>query len=103
MQTLIFLYVRGGSDIRGWVGDVCFDAVAEWAVVTTLAGGVSGTNGAFADGSGSNAGFNTPFGLTVDVSGNVFVADGYNHRIRKVTSGGGTHCVASKCNDGAFP
>ncbi len=56
-------------------------------VVSTLAGGVGGTNQAFIDGFGTNASF-TPFDVTFDASGNVFVADAF--RIRKVTAGGGT-------------
>ncbi len=59
-------------------------------VVSTLAGGVSGTNAAYADGSGTNAGFSYPWGVAVDASGNVFVADAGSNRIRKVTAGGGT-------------
>jgi hypothetical protein len=58
-------------------------------VVSTLAGGVRGTNEAYADGSGTNAGFNFPWGEAVDASGNVFVIDINNQRIRKVTAGGG--------------
>ena len=55
-------------------------------VVSTLAGlaTVSGTN----NGSGSAARFNTPTGVAVDTSGNVFVADTYNHTIRKITPAG---------------
>ncbi len=64
--------------------------MSERAVISTLAGGVSGTNGAYIDATGTNAGFNNPWGLTVDASGNVFVADASNQRIRKVTMGGGT-------------
>jgi hypothetical protein len=48
-----------------------------------------GTNNAYADGTGQQAGFDTPFGVAVDSSGNVFVADRYAHRIRKVTPEGG--------------
>ncbi len=60
------------------------------AVVSTLAGGVSGTDDSFVDASRTNAGFNKPMGVAVDASGNVFVADEWNQRIRKVTAGGGT-------------
>jgi hypothetical protein len=58
----------------------------ERAVVSTLAGASLG----FADASGTNAGFFNSRGVAVDVSGNVFVADEFNQRIRKVTPGGGT-------------
>jgi len=52
------------------------------AVVSALAG--SGTAG-FADGTGTAARFNQPYGVAVDASGNVYVGDYYNHRIRKIT------------------
>lgn len=54
-------------------------------VVATLAG--SGTGG-FAEGSGSSAMFNYPFGITVDTSGTLYVADSNNNRVRKVTAAG---------------
>jgi hypothetical protein len=63
------------------------------AVVRTLAGGLTGTQGTFADGTGTQAGFNQPYGVAIDASGNTYVADRNNHRVRKVTPAGG----ASMC------
>jgi len=52
--------------------------------VATLAGGIEG----FQDGQGAAARFNTPSGLALDATGNVYVADTGNHAIRKVTPDG---------------
>jgi sugar lactone lactonase YvrE len=59
---------------------------------STLAGlaGVPGN----ADGSGVSAQFNQPEGVAVDSSGNVYVADTWNHTIRKITSGGVSSTLA---------
>ena len=55
-------------------------------VVTTLAG-QAGMYGS-ADGTGGAARFNLPWSVAVDSNGNVFVADAYNHTIRKVMPAG---------------
>jgi sugar lactone lactonase YvrE len=54
-------------------------------VVSTLAG--SGAAG-YADGTGTAAQFDSPGGMAMDGTGNVYVADRYNERIRKITPGG---------------
>jgi uncharacterized protein (TIGR03437 family) len=75
---------QGNVYIADW-GNHSIRKITPGGVVTTLAG--NGTHG-FADGTGSAARFNYPYGITVDGQGNVFVADEQNHSIRKITSAG---------------
>jgi len=56
-------------------------------VVTTLAG-TAGSMGS-TDGTGASALFRQPYGIAFDShSGNIFLADTYNHAIRQITSSG---------------
>lgn len=61
-------------------------------IVSTYAGGGSamgvGSTGALTDSNDVNARFFTPSGLSIDQYKNIFVADAYNHRIRKIDSAG---------------
>ena len=56
--------------------------ITSTGTVSTLAGSVLGS----ADGAGTAAQFNRPTGVAVDASGNIYVADAKNHRIRKISS-----------------
>ncbi|MEI8294464.1 MAG: hypothetical protein WCG66_10865, partial [bacterium] len=51
--------------------------------VTTVAGAPA-SRISFADGIGRNARFNFPFGIAIDQSGNLYVADSGNNAIRKI-------------------
>ena len=61
-------------------------------VVTTLAG-TPGVRGA-ANGTGSTAQFNYPYGLSANNTGTIYVADSYNKEIRKITSAGAVSTLA---------
>jgi sugar lactone lactonase YvrE len=60
--------------------------ISTQGAVTTIAG-VPGTGGAV-DGPASSAQFNTPRGLALDSAGNVFIADSWNHAIRRLSTSG---------------
>jgi len=67
-------------------------------VVSTYAG--SGNQGSL-DGVGSNASFDHPIRLCIDISGNIYVADSYSNKIRKITPGGVVLTYAGTGNQGS--
>jgi hypothetical protein len=70
--------------------------VISTGVVNTLAGVVSSGQ---TDGTGTSATFFRPVGVSVDSSGNIYVADSQNNVIRKVSSSGVTSTLAGTLNN----
>jgi hypothetical protein len=86
-----------------YIGDTKNNCIREVTLpggaVTTFAGNpnhvqADGSVKDFADGPATQALFNHPFGLAVDRQGNLYVADTYNNRIRKVAPDGSVTTVA---------
>jgi sugar lactone lactonase YvrE len=68
-------------------------------IITTVAG--NGTNGYSGDGgAATNAELDDPHGVAVDVTGNLFIADSRNNRIRKVGTNGTINTVAGNGTNG---
>ncbi|MGA2613810.1 MAG: NHL repeat-containing protein [Spirochaetia bacterium] len=69
------------------------------AIITTVAG--SGTPGYSGDGgAATSAQISTPYGVTLDSAGNLYIADTHNHRIRKVSTAGIITTVAGNGTEG---
>ena len=73
----------------------CIRKVSVEGLVSTVAG--SGQDG-FADGASDVAQFNYPRGIVLDASNNLYVADSWNHRIRKIDAA--THEVSTYAGGG---
>ncbi len=71
----LFIADAGNSRIR---------KVSTNGIITTVAGG--GRYNLGDGGMATNATLNVPIGVAVDAAGNLFIADSYNHRIRRVNS-----------------
>ena len=85
------LYISEYGDSR--IRKVLSGSGGAGGTISTIAG--NGTNGFAGDGSGAtSAELNVPRGLCIDGSGNIYVADSANNRIRKFTSGGSISTVA---------
>jgi sugar lactone lactonase YvrE len=68
-------------------GDNRIRKVNASGMITTVAG--NGTRGLGGEGSSAtSAQLNAPVGIAIDATGNLFVADSGNHRIRKITPAG---------------
>lgn len=82
-----------------YVGDESYFKVRKVTpsgLVTTVAGNIwnTGPSGGQIDGDKSVATFHSPTGVTVDANNNIYVADVYNNKIRKITPSGSVSTYA---------
>jgi sugar lactone lactonase YvrE len=88
----IFIGDSGSSRVR---------KVSSSGIITTIAG--NGTPGLSGDGGpAASASLSYPIGVAADTSGNLFIADNGNSRIRKVSSGGIIMTVAGSGQPGVY-
>lgn len=91
----LYSYSIKNTDADGDAIDVSALSIPGWLTlvnstiynVTTFAG-LGTYGGGYVDGVGTVAQFNNPIGITIDISGNLFVADYGNHIIRKISPAG---------------
>lgn len=82
---------RAGNVYVADTGNHAIRKITPLGAVSTMAGtGVAG----FRDGAAAQAQFNGPIGVAVDAHGNVYVADTYNDRIRRIDTQGQVSTVA---------
>jgi sugar lactone lactonase YvrE len=103
----------GSNALLNWPHGMAFDAqnnlyfvdylnqrirkVTPAGLVATVAGnGVAG----FADGTGAAAQFDNPLGLAIDATGDLYVGDMWNNRIREITPAGVVSTLAGDGNYG---
>jgi trimeric autotransporter adhesin len=68
-------------------------------IISTVAG--TGSSGYSGDGGiATSAALNYPRGVTIDASGNIYIADTYNHRIRMVTKS--TGIISTVAGNGSY-
>ncbi len=91
-STATFSFPRGiavdsaGNIFVADTGNHLIRKITPGGTVSTLAGSGTATS---TDGTGTAASFNQPYGLAIaSSSGDIYVADYFNHKIRKITSGG---------------
>ncbi|QCX39707.1 hypothetical protein FF125_15110 [Aureibaculum algae] len=87
---------NSGNIIVSDAGNFKIRKISPTGKVTTIAGSAEG----FADGKGIEAKFNFPNGITVDKLDNIYVADHWNSKIRKISPDGTVVTLVGRRNHG---
>ncbi|MCK9362855.1 MAG: hypothetical protein M0P74_04570 [Syntrophales bacterium] len=79
------------SDMNIFISDTGNDRIRKVTAADGYISTIAGTSNGYAvdGGAATLARLNSPYGVWVDASGNIFIADSGNHRIRKVTAADG--------------
>jgi sugar lactone lactonase YvrE len=85
-----------GTIVVADAGNNAIRRVTFAGVATRVAGGTVGAT----EGSGTNAQFSQPGGVTVDPTGNVFIADTGNNRVRRISNGQTTTTTVATAANG---
>ena len=95
----VFLDAAGSLYISDAVNN-CIRKVNTAGIITTIAG--TGTAGYSGDGGqATNAGLSTPAGnIAIDATGNMYIPDSYNHRIRMINTSGIISTIAGTGTQG---
>jgi sugar lactone lactonase YvrE len=87
---------NGDLYFADWAAN-CIRKISAWGIITTVAG--NGSSGYSGDGGlAANATLNHPSGVAVDARGDVYIADGGNQRVRKVSAG----IITTVAGNGSF-
>jgi len=76
---------NGNVYVSDWANDI-IRKIDSYGKVENIAGSTGGPGAK--DGTGSSASFYLPWGIAVDMAGNIYVADSYNNMIRKISPDG---------------
>ncbi|WP_248556602.1 NHL repeat-containing protein [Paraburkholderia terrae] len=90
---------NGSGTATANVSNVAVSCAAAQALVSTLAG--STINQGSGDGKGASASFYEPYGIAVDASGNLYVAEYGTSKIRKITPDGTVSTLAGSGTPGS--
>jgi sugar lactone lactonase YvrE len=99
LQTPLDVAIDGGGNMFIADYNCNIRKVSRSGTITTIAGnGIQGYSGD--GGAATNARIDIPFGIAVDVKGNLFIADYQNNRIREVSTNGIITTVAGNGANG---